>query len=160
MKNIINIFFFAAALILAFTIGMLLCKYFLEKNNFKNKEKLQRQAAGIDDAEFNNNFLCEGFAKKLLSYMVKVAYALSFISSEAKISLKFVKSNTLNSKMQKLCFQANMPDVFRNYAYREIQIRLSFIFCLLGALIGSVFSYLLMFILFIAGIILGIYLPV
>lgn len=160
MKDILNISILFAAIILALIFGVFLFKYLLERKSSRDQYKSRREAAGVQDAQFQVNFIAEGFANKILYYMVKVAYTLSFISNESKVSLKFVRSNELNSKLKELSIKANMPDIFGNYAFREVQIRLIFIFSLFGALIGSVFSYFLMFVLFIAGIILGLYLPV
>ena len=160
MKDILNILILLTAVILALIFGVFLFKYLIDRKFSRDQYKSRREAAGVQDAQFQVNFVAEGFAKKILYYMVKIAYMLSFISNESKVSLKFVRSNELNSKVKELTVKANMPDIFGNYAFREVQIRLIFIFSLFGALIGSVFSYLLMFILFIVGIILGLYLPV
>lgn len=160
MSNFLNILFLLLAIIFAIFAGILICKIILNKRNSREQEKLRREAAGINDGQFKTTFAVEGFAKKILYYMVKIAYELSFISNESKISMKLFKSNELKIKYKELAKKASMPEIFGNYALKETQIRLSFIFCLGGALIGCVFSNILMFILFVSGLLIGFYLPI
>lgn len=160
MKLFFDILILIGSLILAIVVGFSFCKFLMLKKEFSNKIKFRKAAAGVQDTNYSINFVSDGMAKKLLLYMVKVAYSLTFISSESKISLKLFKSDKLGKKLQELCLKANMPDIFGNYALKEVQIRLGFLCSLAGALIGSIFSYLLMLILFIAGIIIAIYLPI
>lgn len=160
MRIFIDILFLILAVLFATLTGLLLSKYIFNRKQFLLQEKFRKKAAGIQDNNFDVNFVSDGFAKKLLLYLVKISYSLSFISRDSGIAKKFAKSDSLNKKIKALSVKANMPGIFGNFAFREVQIRLSFFLSLAGALLGSVFSYLLMIILFLVGIFLGLYLPI
>lgn len=53
-----------------------------------------------------------------------------------------------------------MPQIFGNFAFREVQFRFAFLGFALGAIVGVMFSYILMILLSIAGICIGVYLPI
>lgn len=160
MKIYFNILFLCLSFIFAFVLGYLLCNYLRTWCKKVSQDKYRRAAAGLDNNLINNKFNCEGFARKILEYMIKISYAISTVNSGVKISKKFIKSEKLNNKNSKLKLMANLPSSFNNYALRETQFRLAFILSLLFALLGSVFSYLLMVIMFVLGIFAGIYLPI
>ena len=92
--------------------------------------------------------------------MIKISYSLNHVNDQPWFSKKIVKTNDLSKKINKLATKCSMPTYFGNYAYREVQLRLAFCGFCIGAFIGVMFSYILMFLLSITGIFVGLYLPV
>lgn len=129
-----------------------------KKNNLSRK--FRREAAGVEDIEFNNSFITTGLSRKVLNYLVKTSYSISHVNEQPRFSKAIIKSNEMSKKIKDLSTKCSMPLVFGNFALREVQLRFAFIGFCAGAFIGVMFSYLLMLLLSITGIFIGIYLPV
>lgn len=152
----ILIFSLLASLIGGCLLGQII--QIIKKENLS--KKFRREAAGISGFDNENNFLSTGMAEKTLNYMVRTAVSISHINEQLWITKRFVKSDTLSNKNYLLSIKCMMPEIFGNYALREVQFRFSFISIVAGALIGLFFSYALMFILAFIGFFIGYYIPI
>lgn len=160
IKEILNIFALLFAAILAFVFGVYLTKIYIQKQKKTLQNKMLKSSVGINSNEFISNYICEGFARKVIDNLIKVAYEISHISNRTWFFKLFIKSNNLNKKHKKLSQKAKMPEIFGNFALREVQIRYCLIGCLVGAFVGVLFSYYLMLILIICGLFSGLWIPI
>lgn len=160
MSTYIYIAILIFAIAFAAICGVLIGRLILIRNKENLSRKFRREAAGVEDVEFDNSFVCSGFARRILNYLLKVSYSISHVNDQLWITKKFIKNDELSNKLIKLKNMCSMPNVFGNFALREVQFRFAFIGFSSGALIGVVFSYILMVILGIIGLIVGLYLPI
>ena len=160
MSDLFYIFVLVVGIIFAIIFGIYGCNLIqiFQKNNLS--KKFRREAAGIDESEFSNEFITTGMSNKVLNYMIKISYSINHVNDSPWFTKRFIKSDDLPNKIHDLSIKCSMPVVFGNYAYREVQLRFCFIGFSIGALFGVIISYTLMFILAFSGIFLGMYLPV
>lgn len=144
------------ALIFAYFISLYVVDLRIEQKSRTNRKHI----LGIDSNSFNKEFISEGFALKILNYLLKINYEVSSISISNRWIKKFIKSNNLNSKIKKLSYEAHMPHNFGNWAFREAQFRIMIIAILISIFIGLLVSYILMFLLLVTAIIVSYYLPI
>ena len=160
MEIFIYISVFILAVFFAVFTGYQLGKIILSIKRKQDQKRLRREAAGINEINFDINFCCEGFAQRILKYLLTISYSMSFISEQDWISKKLIRTKHLSKKLLDLKTKCNMPDVVTNYSLREVQIRFSFISFFVGLVLGYLFSYYLMVILSIALFCVAWYLPI
>ena len=82
MSIYIYILILIAGLVLALIAGFQVTKI-IYAAYLKNKMKeMRREAAGVNRDMFSQNFCCDGIAKKILIYLIKISYSMSFISDQ------------------------------------------------------------------------------
>lgn len=144
-------FFFSAI-----SFGLILHIYFNYKKEKNQKFKL-RKAAGAQTNLYAEKFCCDGFANKILVFMIKNSYKIKFVSGSSRIIQQFVKNKELPKQVKALTIMSNIPDDFNNFQYREIQLKLCIVFCSVALVFGAMFSTILMFILFFLGLFLALF---
>lgn len=82
MSEITYIIIFLVGLVFALISGFFLGKIILIYKKENLSKKFRREAAGIQDVEFDNSFIAEGFARKILNYLVKVSYSISHVNDQ------------------------------------------------------------------------------
>lgn len=126
--------------------------------SISNKRRiLLKKHAGISDDNFKLDFLVEGIKLKILLRLVKESYSND---TNQAFFLKFIKNYKLSKKLSLLAKYSGMPERFNNFAMKKVQITYSVFVGLVGALIGFIFSNLLMTLMLISGVILGFYFPI
>lgn len=158
--NVLYIIVLVLAILFSIVFGCLLGKLLLDRFSILNAKKFRRQAAGVVDIELGNEFISTGFTKKILLYLVKISYSISHVNDHPWFTKKFIKTNKLSKKLISLKQKSSLPEVYGNYALKEVQFRFAFIGFCAAAFIGSIFSYVLMLILSISGLFVGLYLPI
>lgn len=80
MSDLIYIFILVVGIIFAIIFGICACKLIqiFQKNNLS--KKFRREAAGIDEAEFSNEFITTGLSNKVLNYMIKISYSINHVN--------------------------------------------------------------------------------
>ena len=82
MSSYIYILILITGLVLASIAGFQVTKI-IYSAYLKNKMKeMRRKAAGVNRDMFSQNFCCDGIAKKILIYLIKISYSMSFISDQ------------------------------------------------------------------------------
>lgn len=160
MGDLFYILILLTGIIFALISGLCLGRLILIKKKNNLSRKFRREAAGVEDIEFNNSFIATGLARKVLNYLIKISYSISHVNEQPRFSKGIIKSNELSKKINDLSIKCSMPLVFGNFAFREVQLRFAFIGFCAGAFVGVMFSYILMLLLSLTGIFIGVYLPV
>lgn len=160
MSNIIYISVLILGISFALLSGYSLGKVLLIRKQENLSNKFRREAAGIDNVDFDNSFISKGFVLKILNYLIRTSYSISHVNEQLWLTKKLIKSDDLSKKTLDLKIKCSMPQIFGNFALREVQFRFAFLGFALGAIVGVMFSYILMILLSIAGICIGVYLPI
>lgn len=143
----------------ALILGLFFSKIILVRKNKIRAHSILKQKAGINGDILEKNFACDSLALKILGYLVKISYSQTYATNKTSFTGRFITTTKLKKKIKDLSYMANMPASFNNKSYRESQFRLSAILSLCGFVIGLVFSNLLGLILFVVGLIMGVFLP-
>ena len=70
------------AILFALITGIFVGKLILIRKKNNLSKKFRREAAGVEDVEFDNSFMSSGLARKILNYMIKISYSINHVNDQ------------------------------------------------------------------------------